>query len=207
MAAAGRFGWIVGAAAAPAAAGLLALVAYMILKRERAAPAAVAVSADQVAGTAAGLQKRFARIGVALEATANDPATLAEAISLAKTHRAELVLLHVVEGVGGQWYGPQTGDTESRQDEAYLSALAERLGEDLRREGVPGVRAVLGYGNVTAQLVGLAQREKLDLLVLGSHGHRGLSDVLHGATIGRVRHGLDIPILAVRKGDIPRAVE
>ena len=52
---------------------------------------------------------------------------LAEAVALAKTHHAELVLMHVVDGVGGTWYGPQTGDLESRDDEAYLQSLAERL--------------------------------------------------------------------------------
>jgi Mn2+/Fe2+ NRAMP family transporter len=35
--------------------------------------------------------------------------------------------------------------------------------------------------------------------VLGGHGHRALGDLLHGETIQHVRHGLDIPILAVRK--------
>ena len=65
---------------------------------------------------------------------------------LAKTHRAELVLMHVVDGAGGQWYGPQTGDAESRQDEIYLQALAQRLRQDLAGQGVPGVQAVLGYG-------------------------------------------------------------
>jgi len=66
---------------------------------------------------------------------------------LAKTHKAELVLIHVVDGVGGQWYGPQTGDLERRHDEAYLDALVERLGRDLAAEGVPKVEAVLGYGD------------------------------------------------------------
>ena len=73
-----------------------------------------------MAAQAARAQRRFRRIGVALEALPSDSAMLAEAVALAKTHRAELVLMHVVDGVGGTWYGPQTGDLESRDDEAYL---------------------------------------------------------------------------------------
>lgn len=34
--------------------------------------------------------------------------------------------------------------------------------------------------------------------VLGGHGHRGLSDIVYGETIARVRHHLDIPIVAAR---------
>ena len=65
---------------------------------------------------------------------------LAEAVALAITHRAELVLMHVVDGVGGTWYGAQTGDLESRDDAAYLESLAERLRAGIARAGRAGRR-------------------------------------------------------------------
>jgi manganese transport protein len=106
--------------------------------------------------------------------------------------------MHVVEGVGGQWYGPQTGDLESRGDELYLTGLAERLVRDTAGGPIPGVRAVLGYGDVPRAIVRLARTEGIDLLVVGGHGHRTLGDLVHGETIQRVRHGVGIPVLAVR---------
>jgi manganese transport protein len=107
--------------------------------------------------------------------------------------------MHVVEGAGGQWYGPQTGDVESREDEKYLTGLAKRLKADLAASGVPDVRPALAYGgNVPWQLVRLARNEEVDLIVVGSHGHRGMSDFLHGQTIDKVRHDLHVPIMAVR---------
>jgi manganese transport protein len=42
-------------------------------------------------------------------------------------------------------------------------------------------------------------REQVDILVVGGHRHKGLSDLLHGQTINGVRHAIDIPILAVRR--------
>ena len=51
---------------------------------------------------------------------------------------------------------------------------------------------------VAGLIVRIAKRKRLDLMVLGGHGHRGLSDVLYGETITRVRHELDIPIIASR---------
>jgi len=195
---AGRPGWLLAGAAVPVAVGLAGLLLWMVLKRDRLAQATKPATADDVAGAAAKLQKRFHRIGVALEARAEDAAMLAEAISLARAHKAELLLIHVVEGVGGQWYGPQTGDYERRQDETYLRTLAERLGGDLQTEGVPAVRWALGYGDITRQIAHLVEQEKVDILVVGSHGHKGLSDLLHGTTITGVRHALTIPVLAVR---------
>jgi manganese transport protein len=198
-AAAGPYGWLVAAGAILVAGPLAALLVWMAVRREKGVAAEPVAPVEEVAALAQASPKRFCRIGIALEATAADSATLAEAITLASAHGAELVLMHVVEGVGGQWYGPQTGDLEQRSDEEYLKALAERLRKDLAGRGIAAVRHALGYGRMPRTLIDLARAEGVDLLVMGGHGHRALGDLLHGETIQHVRHGLDIPILAVRK--------
>jgi manganese transport protein len=192
---AGSHGWLVYAAFVPLALGLAGLLLWLTLAPEKApAAAAATATADEVFATAAGSLRTVKRIGVALEAVNADAPMLADAIALARVHSAELVLIHVVEGVGGQWYGQQAGDAEQRLDDEYLCELADRL----RAEGLPAVWTVLGYGNVQQQIVEIARKENLDLLVVGGHGHRGLMDVFRGQTIDTVRHGLSIPILAIR---------
>ena len=198
MVSAGSWAWLVAGLTLPLLAGLAGLLVWMVLRREKALAPAKPISPQEVAASAARGQKRFSRIGVALEAQSQDSIILAEAIALARLYRAELVLMHVVEGVGGQWYGPQTGDQESREDEKYVQGLAQRLKAELASQGVPDVRGALGYGQAPRQIARLAEREKVDLLVVGSHGHKGLADLLHGQTINGVRHELTIPILAVR---------
>jgi manganese transport protein len=195
----GEWRWLVIAGVAPISAGLVCLLAWMTFRREKTASKASEISAEEVAAKASELQRHFKRIGVALEAVPSDSTMLAEAIGLARHHRADLVLMHVVDGVGGTWYGDQTGDRESRDDEAYLRALVDRLRSELPESDVPAVESVLGYGDASAELVEIARREKLDLVVMGGHGHRGLSDLFFGQTISGVRHGLKIPIIAVRE--------
>jgi len=182
----------------PSAGALGLLLLWMMLRMERAAEPRTVVSAEAVADAAGLISQQFRRIGVALEATPADSAMLAEAVALTKVHGAELLLMHVVEGVGGQWYGEQTADQESRDDELYLRTLTERLRPEVLASGGRGVRAVLGYGDVARELVRLANAEKVDMMVVGGHGHRGVADLLRGETIGGVRHGLSVPILAVR---------
>jgi len=106
--------------------------------------------------------------------------------------------MHVVDGAGGHWYGPQTGDAESRHDEGYLNDLARRLRDELAGQGVPRVEAVLGYGSPPREIANLTRLHGIDLMVLGGHGHNSLVDLLRGETISGVRHRLNIPILAVR---------
>ena len=196
---AGAYGWAVLAGIIPVVGLLGALLAWMILRRESPESVQLAVTADKVAQAAVGESQRFQRVGVALEANEHDGPMLAEAISMARAHGAELVLMHVVEGVGGQWFGPQTGDMESRQDDVYLRSLSDRLHTQLQGQGIGAIRPLLGFGDVPRELVRLARQENIDLLVVGGHGHRGLSDLLHGQTIDVVRHGLKIPIMAVRR--------
>jgi manganese transport protein len=195
---AGDWGWLVAAVCVPIAVILVGLLIWMIFRREKLTSTTPEVSAEQIAAQAARAQRQFRRIGVALDARATDAVMLAEAVALATRYKAELVLMHVVDGVGGTWYGPQTGDLESRDDAAYLESLAQRLREDLRDQGVPAIDTVLGYGDASAEIVKITREKEIDLMVLGGHGHRGLLDIVHGATITAVRHVLDIPVVTVK---------
>lgn len=196
--AAGTWGWLLGVICVPIALGLVSLLFWMIFRREKLGRGPAEVSAEDVAAQATQAQRRFRRIGVALDALPTDSAMLAEAVALAITHRAELVLMHVVDGVGGMWYGAQTGDQESRDDAAYLETLAVRLRAQLKGQGVSAIDTVLGYGDASAEIVRITREENLDLMVLGGHGHRGLLDLFYGETIAAVRHGLSIPVVAVK---------
>jgi manganese transport protein len=173
------------------------LLVYMIFRPEAAEEPTAPVSAAEVIQSAEAIQRRFERIGVALEAQPRDAAMLAEAIALARTHHATLVLLHVVEGVGGQFHGRQADDAEFRNDEQYLRDLAERLRLD-STDGLAGVEYALGFGPVARALIDLVREHQIDLLVLGGHGHGRVADLVRGETITSVRHGLSIPVLTVR---------
>lgn len=135
---------------------------------------------------------RYRRIGTAVEFTAGDSAILTQAAALARMHQAPLLLIHVVEGPGADFYGPATDDQESRADRRRMAELIKYLhGEGLTAEGA------LGYGEPAAELVRLAQERQLDLLVLGTHGHRFFADLALGQTVSPVLHRLQIPILVV----------
>jgi manganese transport protein len=135
---------------------------------------------------------RFRRIGVAVEFEGADDAVLAQAASLARGQAAQLIAIHVVEGLGAAYYGPATDDQESRSDRASMEQLLDHLRhENLRAEGI------LGYGNPAEELVRIAEEEKLDLLIVGTHGHRFFADLALGQTVSPVLHRLKIPVLAV----------
>jgi len=135
---------------------------------------------------------RYQRIGVAVEFAGGDNAVLAQAAAVARMHHAPLLLIHVVEGPGADFYGSATDDQESRTDRQRMGELIEHL----KRQGL-GAEGELGYGEPAAELVRLARERQLDFLVLGTHGHRFFADLALGQTVSPVLHRLQIPILVV----------
>jgi manganese transport protein len=133
-------------------------------------------------------------IGVALEHDQADGEILNRALSLARRGETTLVLMHVVDSPLTRVYGDETADRETNADRRYLDELVEVLGE----MGYLA-RSVLLHGTDRAgQLVRQLRREPVDLLVVGSHGHGLVRDLLFGQTVDRVRHGLEIPMLIAR---------
>jgi manganese transport protein len=174
------------------------LLAYVTIapfadRRARGSARRKAVSTLDVGEAFAVNEPKFQRIGVTVAFSNSDAKVLGHACQLARQHSAMLCLFHVVEGAGGVVYGKQAYDAEAREDEVFLRRLADSIAEN-------GVRteAHLGFGNVPQAVVRFAREQHVDMLVMGGHGHRGLSDILFGATISPVRHELTIPMVIVR---------
>jgi manganese transport protein len=91
-------------------------------------------------------------------------------------------------------YGAETADRETGADRRYLADVASAL-TDLGFEASP----VLLHGTDRAgQIVTQLRHHPVDLLVVGSHGHGLVRDLLYGQTVDRVRHALSVPMLIAR---------
>ena len=142
-------------------------------------------------------------IGVALERTAADAEILNRALGLAQPRRTRLVVLHVADTPLTGVYGAEAGDRHTGADRRYLAEVVDVLrGQGYRAESV-----LLHGPDRAGRLVAYLRREPVDLLVVGSHGHGLVRDLLFGQTVDRVRHGLAIPMLIARPEPAPAATE
>jgi nucleotide-binding universal stress UspA family protein len=114
---------------------------------------------------------------------------------LARICEAELLFVHVADG----WAARNIDalklreSEEIRDDRDYLQALvSEFSGYGLR------TRSRLAFGDPASELVRVAKDEHVDLVAMSTHGHRYLSDLVHGATADRVRHALEVPVLMLK---------
>ena len=74
-----------------------------------------------------------------------------------------------------------------------LKVKLVRLLKTLKKDG----KTIVGYGAPAKELLRLAGEEGLDLLVVGTHGHRLLGDLALGQTVAPLLHRSPIPILVV----------
>ncbi len=138
---------------------------------------------------------KIKNIGVALEHSDGDGEIVSAAVSLANLYKAKLTLLHVVETPGAIVL-QETGDLHTREDYAYV----EELAREIEHEDLP-VETWLHAGRPADEITRAIQELGLDMLVVGSHGHRGVEDLVFGQTVNSLRHAISIPVLIVRIPD------
>jgi manganese transport protein len=178
------------------AAAISIFLAYMIiLPLMRGQRAWVEEKSTGASAIVKGIETHPVRhIAAALGRDESDTTIVSKALSLAKAEKAMLLtLIHVTDSAMAHVYSDDGYDKHTRDDENYLLEIAE----EIRSTGV-AVEIALAYGDPSKELVTFAASHKVDLLVMGSHGHRLLGDLLWGQTVDPVRHRVDIPVLVVR---------
>jgi nucleotide-binding universal stress UspA family protein len=137
----------------------------------------------------------YQKILVALENGPADKHLIPEVAALAKLLRSRLLLLHVADGWAARHFEELklAESEEMREDRSYLDGLAAQL----RTEGLQ-VDTCLALGNPPDEILKTVDRESCDLIAMATHGHRYLSDILHGSTIAEVRHKATVSLLLVR---------
>jgi nucleotide-binding universal stress UspA family protein len=137
----------------------------------------------------------YRRILVAIEHSPADQTILEHVTELASLTHAELLLVHVADGWAARHFDQLNlrESEEMKADRAYL----DRLRADLAARGFT-VDARLALGDPATELIRVAQEQNIDLIAMSTHGHRFLSDVIHGTTADRVRHLVKVPVLLLR---------
>jgi universal stress protein A len=137
----------------------------------------------------------YKRILVPLENGPADTAILTHVTELAKRLGSQVLLVHVADGWAARNMEQLNlrESQEMKEDRAYL----ERVSQQLRASGIDA-DAVLAAGDPAKEIAAAAEREKVDLIAMATHGHSLLGDVVHGTTATALRHVSRIPILMVR---------
>jgi universal stress protein A len=127
--------------------------------------------------------------------------TVAErALSMRKALNAKLSLVHVVEFVQFDFSSELTMPQELELDQELLELADKRLQQLGEKYGVADCERFVSQGNTKREILRIAEKQKVDLIVIGSHGREGIQ-LLLGSTANAVLHGAPCDVLAVRIHD------
>ena len=144
---------------------------------------------------------KLKRILVPIDFSEESIKALRYAKPFAEEFGAEIILLHVVEPVVRPEYclivpGARGGRTVARMNEReqQLARLRHReIGEAIKDDNV------VHMGKPYEEIVNLARAKKVDLIVIATHGYKGLKHVFLGSTTERVVRFAPCPVLVVRE--------
>jgi manganese transport protein len=134
----------------------------------------------------------YSKIAITVDFSKQDQNTIKHAVSLGGK-QIEYLIIHIVESAIAKRLGEDALDTETLSDQANL----EIYKSNLKQLGINSTTQ-LGYGNRATSIAKIIKENNIDLLVMGAHGHAGISDIIFGSTVDEVRHLVNIPVLVVK---------
>lgn len=134
----------------------------------------------------------FKIIALAVDFSKTDEMIFQYALKLAQSN-SSFVLIHITESASPQLMESEAKDFEIRNDRKIMESYIKLLEEH-------GYSAVfsLGYKNRNREIARICEDSCADLLIMGSHGHKGFKDFIFGETVNKVRHLVKIPVFVAQ---------
>ncbi len=142
------------------------------------------------------------RILVPIDFGEKSKIALAEAINLAGILSAELHLIHVIE------FKEHLFMVES-ESQALLPALEEhevlvqkhinKIREDIEKTSRINAKVYITDGHIHSEITDYAEKKKINLIVMGTHGASGYKEYFIGSNAQRVVTISEIPVLTIQK--------
>jgi nucleotide-binding universal stress UspA family protein len=140
------------------------------------------------------------RIIVPIDFSEYSKKALRYAVEFARSFRAEIVLVYVVEPIVtpadfsvGQMAVPGMESDFAQRGAEQLDKLLDTVVAD-----AVAARAVVRHGKPFVEIIRLAREEQADLIIIATHGHTGIEHALFGSTAEKVVRKAPCPVLSIR---------
>lgn len=146
----------------------------------------------------------YQRILVSTDGSKLSNKAVTEAAQLAALVKAKLLVLHVQQP--HDMHGTEEMGAAGLQVVQRLKMAQREAGEAVAaaavkvaaKEKVTATAKVVEDYSAYSAIIKMAKKEKIDLIVMASHGRRGLSAVLVGSETQKVLTHSSVPVLVVR---------
>jgi nucleotide-binding universal stress UspA family protein len=134
--------------------------------------------------------------------SAASSAAFKKAIDMAKSSRAQLIVVHVISPIfpmppGDGYVSPKVYEDLAASSRAWARKHLDKLLASAKKSGVRA-KGFLLDGVPHEQIVRFAKSRRVDLVVVGTHGRSGLAKLFLGSVAGRVVTAASCPVLTVK---------
>src|SRR5689334_2719965 len=137
----------------------------------------------------------YKHVAVALDFSGNEEKLLAESLRFIDKAHTQVTLMHVVESPVAHSLGSEGEDLETFTDQDRLEKLADML----KKTGI-STDWRLGAGEPASELATMINNLNAEMVIMGSHGHSGVSDLIHGTVISNLRHHVKASVMIIPLG-------
>ena len=117
------------------------------------------------------------------------------ACRLAKDLGAQLIVMNIVLLDETSIIDKREMEQHKKRLDEFVTKIAADAGGDLK------IRKVIDAGQPYSTIVSRAEKERVDLIVISSHGRSGLSRMLIGSVTDKVLRASHVPVLVVPSGE------
>ncbi|MFN8165026.1 MAG: universal stress protein [Bacteroidia bacterium] len=127
---------------------------------------------------------------------------LEHAVFMAKLHKADIMLLHVVESFSfasaiSSAFGKSQSEFENKMETSAKEKL-QSLTEKLHHDSGMSVSYKIDNGKIYKKIVSIAEEMNFDIIIMGTHGVSGFQEFLVGSNTYRVVMSAPCPVISVQ---------
>lgn len=142
----------------------------------------------------------FSKILVAIDGSVQSMAAAQKAIQMAKRDKSEVILFHVIQFLDEERYSPQVFhellQKGRKNAEKWFSNIKRKSGEeDIRLK----TKTIESIGSPASSILRFAEKEAVDLIVMGTKGRTRSTSRLIGSTALGVVMRASCTLMIVRK--------
>ncbi|MPW27202.1 universal stress protein [Alkalibaculum sp. M08DMB] len=140
----------------------------------------------------------YKKILVPTDASEFSKRALEEAIKIAKITEGEIILVHVVHTPASYWgYALSYGITVNEESLENVGKVALDITLADIDVDVPLNKKIVS-GNTVVEIIKEIDKQKIDLVVMGSHGHGFVTGSILGSVSQKILHETKCPVLIVK---------
>lgn len=143
--------------------------------------------------------KEIKKILCAVDLSEHSKSVAEYALLLATTLKASVIVVYAAPSLS-QYVGFHVPPNTIENFVGEIVSGAEKSMDSFVLENFPGIEAkgkvIIGYA--AEEILNTAKEDEVDLIVMGTHGRKGIDRILFGSVAEKVVKNADMPVLTVR---------